>query len=114
MLLATLRIRDTEILSFDCPRLDARRGAALLEIVVASIDRGASTVVLDFGPETTIDFAGARAIDTASARLGGGGALVVSGLGGRATAFLRSVRIAEHVRLVEWWTDAVEPTSRAA
>jgi hypothetical protein len=114
MLLATTRIHDTEILSFDCPRLDARRSAMLLEVVSASVERGARTVVLDFRPETVIDVVGARAIDAASARLESDGALVISGLGGRASAFLRSAHVAEHIRIVAWWADAVEPEARAA
>ena len=114
MQLATIRINDTEILSLKCPRLDATTGAALLELVSCSVERGARTVVLDLGYGTVVDFAGASALQAASAMVGGAGGLVIAGLGGRARSLLRSTRVAEHVRLVEWWTDAVEPVARAA
>jgi anti-anti-sigma regulatory factor len=115
MQLATIRINDTEILSLKCPRLDARTGAALVELVRSSVeDRGARQVILDLGHGTVVDAAGARALEAASAKLGRAGDLVVVGLNGRARALLRSTGVAEHVRLVEWWADAVERTSRAA
>jgi len=114
MQLATIRINDTEILSLKCPRLDATTGAALLELVSCSVARGARTVVLDLGYGVVVDFAGASALEAASAMVGQAGCLVVSGLGGRARTLLRSTGVAEHVRLVDWWTDAVDPVTRAA
>lgn len=104
MHLATVRIHDTEVLSLACPRIDARSGVALLALVSEAAKRGARKVVLDLGPSTVIDFAGARALETASAQLGGG--LVLAGLGGRARTLLRSVRVAEQLQMVEWWADA--------
>ncbi|MDB4941436.1 MAG: hypothetical protein JWP97_970 [Labilithrix sp.] len=108
MQLATIRIQDTEILSLSCPRLDALAGFKLLELVAASKKRGANTVVLDLGPNTVIDFAGARAVEAASRHVGDG-RLFLAGLNSRARALLRAVRVTEHVQLVEWWTDAMEP-----
>lgn len=113
MQLATIRIRETEILSLACPRLDAESGAVLLEIVAGSVNRGARLVVLDFGPGTFVDFAGTRAIEAAAMKLGEGGLCLV-GLNIRARALLASVGVASRVRLLEWWTDAVEPVARAA
>ena len=116
MQLATIRIQETEVLSLSCPRLDALAGFQLLELVTASMKRGARVVVLDFGPTTVIDFAGARAIEAASRQVGDGN-LFLSGLNNRARALLRAVRVAPQVTLIEWWTDAMErpaPMSRAA
>jgi len=113
MQLATIRIRDTEILSLACPRLDAQSGAALLELVAASVGRGARQLVLDFGPSTVIDFAGSRALEAAAMKVGEGGLCVV-GLSARARAMLAALGVAPQLRMFEWWTDAVEPVSRAA
>ncbi len=114
MHLATIRVRDTEILSLSCRRLDAEKGSAILELVTAAAHRGCTSVVLDFGPVTVIDFAGARALEAASAVLRGRGRLFLSGLSGRARATLRALRAEEHVQMIEWWTEAVAPEVRAA
>jgi hypothetical protein len=116
LLLATIRIHQTEILSLACPRIDVQSGAQLVELVVGSVKRGARDVVLDFSPGTVIDFAGARAVQAASVSVGADGKLFLAGLNGRARTLLRAVRVAEHVHMVEWWTDAMEsaPMSRAA
>ena len=115
MQLATIRIQDTEVLSLSCPRLDALAGFQLLELVTASMKRGARVVVLDFGPSTVLDFAGARAIEAASRQVGEGN-LYIAGLNTRARSLLRAVRVSPQVQLVDWWTDAMEaaPVSRAA
>lgn len=117
MQLATIRIQETEILSLACPRLDALAGFHLLELVTASLKRGARRIVLDLGPITVIDFAGARAIEAASRQVGTG-QLFLAGLNTRARALLRTVRVAEQVTFVDWWTDAMDreepPMSRAA
>lgn len=114
MHLATIKIHDTVVLSLQYARIDADVGAAIVELIGVSVQRGARRVVLDLGPHTVIDFAGARAIEAASDRLERGESLILVGLNGRARALLRSVRVLEKVRLVEWWTDAVEPMTRAA
>ena len=113
MQLATIRIRDIEVLSLACPRLDAHSGATLLELVAAAVRRGARQVVLDFGPGTALDFAGTRALEAAAMKLGEGGLCVV-GLNARARAMLDAVGVAPQLRLLEWWTDAVDPVTRAA
>lgn len=114
MHLATVRVHDTEVLSLSCPRLDERTGAKLIELVTSSVRRGARKIVLDLGPSTIVDFAGARALRTAAGELGSERCLFVAGLSGRARAMLRSLRVSEHVRMVEWWTDAVDPVAQAA
>jgi hypothetical protein len=114
MQLATIRVNDTEILSLSCTRIDAPNGLALVELVAASVKRGARCVVLDFAPTTTVDFAGARAVRVASELVGDGGRLSLAGLNGRARALLRSLRVSEHVQLIEWWTDAIDPIEHDA
>ena len=114
MKLATIRVQDTEILSLACPRIDARAGLELVELVVDSVKRGARNVVLDLGPLTNIDFAGARALEVASRCVGDGGYLYLAGLNSRARMLLRSLRVAGDVRMIDWWTDALEPVPRAA
>ena len=113
MHLATIRVQDTEVLSLACPRLDERRGAAVVDLVLASVKNGARQVVVELGPETVIDFAGARALRAAAAEVGTG-RFFVAGLSGRARAMLRAVRVSEQVRMVEWWTDATPPLANAA
>lgn len=114
MQLATIRINDTHILSLRCPKVDASSGARLLGLVTSSVEGGARSVVLDLGPTTVVDFAGARALQAAGEKLGPAGRLYLAGLNGRARALLRSVNVDRHVRMVEWWTDAVEPTLQQA
>jgi anti-anti-sigma regulatory factor len=114
MLLATVRIRDTEILSLACARLDANSGGALLGFVNASIERGTRRLVLDLGPATFVDLEGARALAKARARLGADGHLAVAGLSARARAVLSAAGLAGSLQIVEWWTDAVSPVARAA
>jgi anti-anti-sigma regulatory factor len=114
MQLATIRIHDREILSLDCPRIDAKSASELVELVAASLKRGARIIVLDLGPTTIIDSAGARAIETASRLVGRDGRLCLAGLSCRARSLLRAVRVSERVDLVEWWTDAVDPMAAAA
>jgi anti-anti-sigma regulatory factor len=114
MLLATLRIHHTTIHSLDCPRVDATSGARLVELAAASVREGARTVVFDIGSVATIDAAGACAIEEASMQLIAGEPLVLVGLNRRARAALRTLQLLGRVRLVEWWTDVVEPTAAAA
>ena len=114
MQLATIRINDTEVLSVRCPRIDAKSGPRLLRLVSSSVEGGARSVVLDLGPSTVVDFAGARALQAAGEKLGPAGRLYLAGLNGRARAMLRSLNVDRHVHMVEWWTDAVEPTLQQA
>ncbi len=107
MHLATIRIQDTFVLTLSCRRLDAETGEQLVELVRSAATQGARVVVCDFGPFTTMDFGGARALERASEKLPARG-LVASGLNARARTLLRSLRIVDRVRLVEWWADAVE------
>ncbi|MBS2012053.1 MAG: hypothetical protein JST00_04150 [Deltaproteobacteria bacterium] len=79
----------------------------------SSVAQGAKTVVLDLGPFTTMDFDGARALEVASGLLGGRG-LVAAGLSSRARTLLRSLRLVDRIRLVEWWADAVQVERLAA
>lgn len=112
MQLATLRIHETEILSLVCPRIDGRSGAALVEMVASCVGRSARDVVLDFGHGTVVDFAGVCALDEACTKLDPRGNLYVTGLSGRARALVRSLDVGRHVRMVERWTDAVDPAAR--
>lgn len=114
MQLATIRISDTEILSLSCPRIDAHNGLVLLELVAASVKHGARSVVLDLGPRTIIDFSGARAVEAASRFTGEKGTLFLAGLNSRARALLRATRVVEHVKLIEWWSDAIEGMTQQA
>jgi hypothetical protein len=113
-LLATVRVRQIEVLSVACARLDAESGVTLLALVKSSVERGALSVIVDFGPTTFIDLDGALAVGTARARLGDAGSLVLSGLSPRARAVLLAAGVAGSVRMVDWWTDAVEPATRVA
>jgi len=114
MQLAAIRINDTEILSLDYPRIDARSGLVLLELVAAAVGHGARDVVLDLGPRTTIDFSGARALEAATRFTAERGTLFLAGLNGRARALLRATRVDEHVQIVESWSDAIEGMAQAA
>lgn len=114
MHLATIRIHDTFVLSFSCRRLDEETGAEMLTIVKSCVSQGARTVVLDFGPFTSVDFGGARALEEAAEKVGSHRGLVAAGLNARARALLRSLRLVDRVRLVEWWADAVTPGVMAA
>lgn len=114
MHLATIRIHDTHVLSLACRRLDQEAGAHVVDLVKSSVAQGARTVVLDFGPFTAVDFGGARALELAAEKLGRHRGLVAAGLNARARALLRSLRLVDRVRLVEWWADAVEHGSIAA
>ena len=111
MELAAIRVRNTIILSFDGDRLDNAVGSQLLARITSCM--GASDVVIDFAINTSIDFAGARAIARASVIVGPG-RLHLAGLDSRARSLLRAVRVAERVHIVEWWTDAVEDVAQAA
>lgn len=113
MQFATIRIGDTEILALSCPRLAAQSGAKLLALVMASVKRGARNVVLDFGPDTVVDFDGAEALEAASKRVATG-SLYVAGLSGSARKHLRLAQVAQHLGMVDVWTDAMEPLSLAA
>jgi anti-anti-sigma regulatory factor len=114
MHLATIRIHDTFVLSLSCRRLDVEAGRVVLDLVKSAIAQGARTVVLDFGPFTSVDFGGARALEQAAEKLGNHRGLAVAGLSSRARALLRSLRLVDRLRLVEWWADAVEPGAMAA
>jgi anti-anti-sigma regulatory factor len=109
-----VRVRQIEVLSLACPRLDAESGVTLLALVKGSVERGARSVILDFGPLTFIDLDGALAVGAARVRLGEAGSLVLSGLCPRARAVLLAAGVAGSVRMVDWWTDAVEPATRVA
>ena len=113
MELAAIRVRNTIILSFDGDRLDNAVGSQLLARITSCMGEGASDVVIDFAINTSIDFAGARAIARASVIVGPG-RLHLAGLDSRARSLLRAVRVAERVHIVEWWTDAVEDVAQAA
>ena len=114
MHLATIRVRDTHVLSLALARLDGRSGSALIDLVSAASESGARDVVIDLHPATVVDFAGARALRSASAQLPEGGRLFLAGLNGRARAVLRSHCAADRIRLIEWWTEAMEPLADAA
>lgn len=75
---------------------------------------GARSVVLDLGPRTAIDAAGAVAIGKASVLLDPSTPLVLVGLDVRARGVLHAAQVLERVSLVEWWTDAVRPRAHAA
>ncbi len=92
--------------SFGNRRVDARFGHALLDQVDRWIAEGATAVVLELGPDAVVDYAGARALGAASAKLGEG-RLRVAGLGARGRTMLRSLRLSDDIALFEWWTDAV-------
>ena len=113
MHLATIRVHDTEVLAFAYPHLDERSGAVLVRLVSLAVERGTRHVVLDLGPDTTVDFMGAQAIRTAAEQLASGGRLTVAGLNGRARAMLRSLRVTEQIHMVQWWADAT-PYAQAA
>ena len=114
MELAAIRVRNTIILSFDGDRLLLTGGGSqLLARITSCMGEGASDVVIDFAINTSIDFAGARAIARASVIVGPG-RLHLAGLDSRARSLLRAVRVAERVHIVEWWTDAVEDVAQAA
>ena len=112
MELATIRVRNTIILSFDDDRLDNAAGTQLLARITALLGNGVTDIVIDFAFNTSIDFAGARAIARASVIVGAG-RLHLAGLDSRSRSLLRAVRVAERVHLVEWWTDAVEEKEAA-
>ena len=113
MELAAIRVRNTIILSFDGNCLDNTAGTQLLARITASLGNGATDVVIDFAFDTSIDFAGARAIARASIIVGAG-RLHLAGLDRRSCALLRAVRVAERVNLVAQWTDAVTEVAQAA
>jgi anti-anti-sigma regulatory factor len=112
MHVATIRFHETVVISLLGARIDAEAGGRVLSLVETCMADGAKNVVLDLGPRTVIDFAGAAALGRASATLGGHGRLRLAGLSSRARARLRSLRLTEDIVLVEWWAHAVDPEAR--
>jgi hypothetical protein len=113
MIRPKLTVRGAVVFESTAVRFDAQAGAELLREVAKAAAVNARCFVLHFHPSANVDFAGARALVTASALLGGG-RFRVSGLGARSRTTLRTTGAAAHVGMYEWWTDAVEPFAAAA